>query len=175
MKAAQQRGGLVTPQMQANNLPMMSPQAQMNMNQSQPMNFGQLTPNLDNQQLHLAQQNNLQAGNNMNASQPQRSMSQSQGQASNSNINYTNSGTDVQNMIQGWGDNQLLKSTMAVVGKIHQAAQPSVRSVERSYMRMLTISLLAIQRSSTSFRSSQNGKDETRNPQPSHCKRQAKR
>ena len=118
MKAAQQRGGLVTPQMQAGNLPIVSPQAQMNMSQGQ--NVGQMTPSLDNQQIQLPQ-NNGPAG-----AMPQRSMSQSQGQAQSSQ-GHANSGADVQNMIQGWGDNQLLKSTMAVVGKIHQAAQPSVR------------------------------------------------
>lgn len=124
----------MTPQMQANNLPMVSPQAQMPVAApQQQLSLGQITPQSQNQQLQMPQQNVMHQAGSMIPPPQQRSVSQSQGLPQmampSQGSSWANSGADVQTMIQGWGDNQLLKSTMAVVGKIHQSAQPSVSSI----------------------------------------------
>ena len=146
MKAAQQRGGLVTPQSNGNNLPMISPQPlqPMQMANGQGLSMPQSTPQPQNQQLRQSSQHNIpmqlqqqpQLGGQMNPP-TQRTMSQPQvqqtsgpstmqGQNTPQPQGQSSRASDVQVMIQGWGDNQLLKSTLAVVSKVQsQAQQPS--------------------------------------------------
>jgi len=106
--------------MAANNLPLVSPQPPAsNPGPSQQLNLGQITPQTQSQQLQgLAQQ---QPGQ-MNPPSAQRSLSQSQTQNPVPNVGGQRSGsvTDVHKMLQGWGENQLLKSAMAVIGKLQQ-------------------------------------------------------
>ena len=111
------RGAMVTPQMAANNLPLVSPQPPAQIpGPSQQLNLGQATPQGQNQQL---QGMNKQQSGQMNPPVHQRM----QQQAPNQNqIPTQRNGTvtDVHKMLQGWGENQLLKSAMAVIGKLNQ-------------------------------------------------------
>lgn len=122
MKAAQSRGGLVTPQMSANNLPIVSPQATLLSSGPQQLSLGGMTPQMQNQQLQMMPQPpSMQQNGQMQPPPPVRTASQSQMsqmQGGPPGPSKATAATDVQGMMQAWGDSQLSKSTNALVAKI---------------------------------------------------------
>lgn len=102
LDAAMKTARMVTPQMSANSLPLVSPNNSIN----------QVTPQMQAQQLQQPQPL-------APPPVPQRSSSQSV-------ITGNSSATDVQAMIQTWGDKQLLKSTESLVSKINVINQNPV-------------------------------------------------
>lgn len=131
---------MVTPQVAANNLPLVSPQPSAQIpGPSQQLNLGQVTPQTQGQQL---QGLNQQQPGQMNPPPNQRT--QSQAQMSNPASRGSGSVTDVHKMLQGWGENQLLKSAMAVIGKLNQPG-PSVRLPSSSATRLIAVFAGSIQ------------------------------
>ena len=102
LDAAMKTARMVTPQMSANTLPLVSPNNSVN----------QVTPQIQAQQLQQPQPL---------APPPVPQRSSSQG-----GITGNSSATDVQAMIQTWGDKQLLKSTESLVAKINLINQNPV-------------------------------------------------
>lgn len=168
----------MTPQMSANNLPIVSPQGSTLLSSGpQQLNMGPVTPQLQNQQLQMfPQQLSMPNNGQMNPPPPIRSASQSQVsqmQGGPPGPSKATAATDVQGMMQAWGDSQLQKSTNALVGKIQNYVLQNPASTSVSRVRC-SLRAELIYRPHTMIpnficsSSSPSGRGETRSPQQMH-------